>query len=95
MIDKACLDKIVTDLVIMNDELCIHGATFDGHLVTPAFAVPIYSWQINSDGKTYRASIRCPMCRTEYMEASKRLSKELCKMHDALPKGEDDGKDLG
>lgn len=86
MISKEEIDKLALEEVIMNEELCFHGATFTGEKIMPAFANPTCTWRFTDGDKSIRASVRCPLCRAEYMEASKRLGKELYSIYKKLHK---------
>ncbi len=69
--------KFVTDLVLMNEDLCFHKAEFPVHQKEMAFAIPIFVFVPPSKDKEMEVYIQCPICYRKYPEAAARLEKEI------------------
>jgi hypothetical protein len=69
--------KMILDLVIMNDDLCFHALTDLGSRQFTSFALPEGIIIPPTDEKELDAIVRCPVCKKQYPEASKRFKKEM------------------
>ena len=69
--------KNALDLVIMNEDLCMHSAIFKDGSNQLSFAHPHYIYKPKTEEKEMAVIIRCPVCRKVYEEASSRMESEI------------------
>lgn len=69
--------KFITDLVLMNDDLCIHNADFNVRHRCEAFPIPTFIFTPATKNKEMEVYVQCPICYRKYPEAAARLEKEI------------------
>lgn len=71
-------EKII-DLVLMNEEVCLHEAEFSPDMKRLAFAAPACLYHPRANGREMKVYISCPVCGHHYEEAASRIKKEILK----------------
>ena len=67
----------INDLVIMNDKMCRHLASYNTGEMLASFPDPIMVYKPQTETKRMTVKIFCPICQKSYGEASKRMKKEI------------------
>ena len=80
--------KKILDIVLMNEDPCLHSAKFWGFpdeksilgtdKVLDAIPQPRWKYVPATENGEMEVEVKCPICNRKYEEASKRLFREIC-----------------